>query len=344
MKKIIALHALFFSLLILLSGCTNGTIVNPTAEGQAFQINTYNYSDNHYLLDTIYKSNFIDFMAEGMLNTPENINRQISPDNFEVWVQTTNFTADRKFASMLIDLPSLPASGQYNDSFYVPGQIPGKRYFGLFRKLNSTEYYVNYQAGFIGLRINIPDNDYAGVTFKQNGTGQTFGTNSANFIQDTLVLKMIKAGNILPQTDTLAWEMKMKNVYRIPVIPILEGGFEFQVNFVDPANPTPSPSLPNGRTVLNVVGLDRFIGHGPQLGQDNYFDFLNGRTIITETGDVIFPILRPFYDGILEATNNGFTGGDTTLICKAIYTKLKSEASIAPNNSMYIIKGRVKNF
>lgn len=307
------------------------------ATQQDFTINVYNYSDNHYFLDTAYRSNFTDYMADGFLEPGPNQDRQVSLDNFEVWVQTQNTTADRKNVSLIIDLPALQdIGGTYDTSYYRPIQTPGRRYFGIFRKLSPTEYTINTQAGFISLKTNVNENDYIGVTYKEIGTGRRFGTNSVEFTQDTLVLKMVKAGNISPSIDTLAWALKLKNIYRLPVSRVVEDGFEFKVSFVDPNNLTQSPSLPNGRQVLDVVGLDKFIGKGPQQGQDNSFDFLSGRTVNTETGDIIFPTLQPFLDPILAATN------DTSLVFREIYTKLKSEASISPNNSKYIITGKAR--
>jgi cell surface protein SprA len=302
---------------------------------QDFTINIYNYSDNHYFLDTAYRTNFKDFMDDGNLSDPDAIARQVSNENFEVWVQTTNTTADRKNASLLIDLPPLPPTG-YDTSYYRPQTIQGKRYFGLFRKLSPTEYTVNYSAGFISLKTNVGENDYVGVSYKEIGTGKVFGTNSITFTRDTLVLKMVKSANLNPETDTLAWAVKMKNVYRLPVSRIVEEGFEFKPKYVDPSTLVPSDYLPNGSSLLKVVGLDEFIGKGPTKGQDNLFDFLSGRTVNTETGDIIFPSLQPFYDPILAATN------DTSFVFRDIYTKRKSEASIAPNNGKYILTGRAR--
>jgi cell surface protein SprA len=315
------------------------------ATQQEFSINVYNYSDNHYFLDTAYKSNFTDFMEDGQLNSSANVNRQVSNENFQVWVQTTNTTADRKNASLLIDLPPVQetTSGFYDTSYYRPAQIQGRRYFGYFRKLSPTEYTINYQAGFVSLKTTVSDNDYIGVTYKEIGTQRTFGTNDITSDSSTLVLKMIKAGNTNPATDTDAWALKMKNIYRLPISRIVEDGFEFRVNYIDPNTPTPSPSLPNGRQLLDVVGLDRFIGKGPQLGQDNFFDFLVGRTVNTETGDIIFPTLQPFLDPILAATvTSNPPNGDTNLVFREIYTQLKTVAAQSPNNSKYLITGKAR--
>ncbi|CAF3782560.1 unnamed protein product [Rotaria sp. Silwood1] len=147
---------------------------------------------------------------------------------------------------------------------------------------------------------------------------------------------MVKAGSTNPATDTVAWALKMKNIYRLGPTHISEDGFEFKTNYVDPSNPTPSPSLPGGQQLLTVVGLDKFAGKGPAPGPDNNFDFLAGRTINTETGDVIFPTLQPFWDPILAATN------DTSLVFKEIYTKLKSDAKTSPNNAKFTLTGRAR--
>lgn len=302
---------------------------------QDFTINVYNYSDNHYFLDTAYRSNFKDYMDDGNLSDPDAIARQVSSENFEVWVQTTNSTADRKNASLLIDLPPRPATG-YDSTYYDPPQTPGNRFFGLFRKLSETEYTVNYSAGFISLKTNVGENDYVGVTYKQIGTGNVYGTPSSTTTNPTLILKMVKKANLNPETDVIAWALKMKNVYRLPVSRIVEEGFEFKVKYVDPATLVPSEYLPNGSALLQVVGLDEFIGKGPTRGHDNLFDFLSGRTVNTETGDIIFPSLQPFYDPILAATN------DTAFVFKDIYTKRKSEAMIAPNNGKYILTGKAR--
>lgn len=300
-------------------------------------LNPADYSENHYFLDTAYRSNFTDFMQDGTLDAPENFARRVAPENFEVWVQTQNTTADRKTASLFIDLPYLPQGvTEYDDSIYVKTTAYGnKRYYGLFRKLSTTEYAVNYDAGFISLKTGVDVNAVIGVTYKEAGTQRVYGNNSTSS-RDTIALKMIKAQNIDPLIDTLAWALKLKNIYRLNTSRIIEEGFEFKVNYVDPSNQVRSPSLPDGQSLLKVVGFDRFIGKGPGLGQDNNFDFLSGRTINTETGDIIFPTLQPFYDPILAATN------DTSLVFKELYTQTKNVAKTSANNSKYVMTSKAK--
>ncbi|MBN8569351.1 MAG: hypothetical protein J0M18_06945 [Ignavibacteria bacterium] len=335
MKKIIALKnffQLFFLItLIAFNGCTNNDLVNSNIGGYEYSLNVVNYSDQHFFLDTAYKSNFKDFSVDGTLDNPENIARQVSNENFEVWIQTGNTTADRKFGSLIIDLPPLPLSGYYDTSFYQPRQIQGKRYFGLFRKLSSTEFLINYQAGYISLKTNLYENDYIGVSYKEIGTGKTYGTNSIAFTQDTLVLKMMKAGNVDPSIDTLAWAMKMRNIYRLPVSGIVQTGFEFKTYYISPLTLLPSAYLPGDGPLIEALGLGQYIP--PDI---TIFNYIPGRTVIPETGDIIFPTLEPFNTSVANAS-----GGDTSLAFKDLYTKLKSEAHISPKANLYWLKGKV---
>lgn len=334
MKKIIALKTFFiFSFLVILihlHGCSND-ITNSNLGGVEYSLSAVNYSDYHYFLDTAYISNFKDFSEHGILTNPDNIARQVSNENFEIWVQTNNTTADRRYVSLLIDLPNIPANGFYDTSFYQAEQIQGKRYFGIFRKLSSTEFLINYQAGYVSLKVNVNENDYIGVSYKEIGTSKTYGTNSVNFFNDTLVLKMIKAGNVNPQHDTLAWAMKMKNIYRLPASGIVQTGFEFKPYYVSPLTLLPSAYLPGDGPLIEALGLGQYIP--PDI---TIFNYIPGRTVIPETGDIIFPTLEPFNTTVVNAS-----GGDTSLAFKDLYTKLKSEAYISPKANLYWIRGKL---
>jgi hypothetical protein len=335
MKKIIALKnffQLFFLItLIAFNGCTNNDLVNSNIGGYEYSLNVVNYSDQHFFLDTAYKSNFKDFSVDGTLDNPENIARQVSNDNFEVWIQTNSITTGRRYVSLLIDLPPIPASGFYDTSFYRAEQIQGKRYFGIFRKLLSTEFLVNNEAGYVSLKVNINNNDYIGVSYKETGTGRIYGKNSITYDRDTLILKMIKAGNVNPQHDTLAWAMKLRNIYRLPVSGIVQTGFEFKTYYISPLTLLPSAYLPGDGPLIEALGLGQYIP--PDI---TIFNYIPGRTVIPETGDIIFPTLEPF-----NTTVDNASGGDTSLAFKDLYTKLKSEAHISPKANLYWLKGKV---
>lgn len=308
---------------------------------QNFQINVYDYSDNHFFLDTLYKMSFLDVFnnTTGSLSTFTLNNRVLSDDEltFEVWVQTETSDQNKRYAVGYTQLYEEPVNG-YSDSLKSQQQIPGLIFPGFFRKLKSSEYFIQPDAGFLSLKINVPDNYHVAVTYRTN-EGKKFGTNSYQKpAPDTLILKMVKTANQSPDDTPLAWELKLKNIYRLPVSKVIEEGFKIDVNF----SPTPGvfdPSISvNGqpRYLLEMLGLDRYTGKSKQPPPDRIFDYLSGLTINTETGDIIFPFLKPFYEQIRD------TGADSSYIFSEIYNKRKTIAAQAPNATKYIIRGSAK--
>ncbi|MBN1633952.1 MAG: cell surface protein SprA [Ignavibacteria bacterium] len=306
---------------------------------QDFQLSVYDYSDNHYFLDTLYKSSFLDYYnnTTGQL-TQKTINNQIlhTDPSFEVWVQTLPTDGTKRPGVAITQLPEVTTV--LYDTLINTEEITGIRFFGQFRKLNANEYYINPQAGFLSLNISLPENYVVGVTYV-NKLGEKFGRNSIDVSQnnDTLILKMIKCANQNPESTPLAWELKMKNIYRLPVSKVVEDGFKLEVlynndNVFEPTINVGGSSI----NLLQVLGLDRYTGTTRVPPPDNIFDFLLGYTINTETGDIIFPTLRPFYDELRDA------GLDTTYLFDELYTKRKNEAVTLPIATKYYIKGSAK--
>lgn len=307
---------------------------------QAINIKAYEYSDLHYFLDTIYKSSFLDYYntTSGIITSQTDQWRVLSDDiaSFEVWVQTDVTTIDKRFAVAHTMLYEKPA-GNYSDTLKRPQQVDGMVFAGNFKKLSPSDYYINPVAGFISLITGVPDNFAVAVTYKTNN-GKLYGTPSSSSIAtDTLVLKMIKAPNLSPSTP-LAWELKLKNIYRLNVSKIIEEGFELQVVYDN--NGTNQPNLPNAEKSLStMLDIDRYQGITRNPPPDTRFDFLSGYTINRLTGDIIFPTLRPFWDNFKRE------GVDSNFYFSQIYTHRKADASntsISPNAIKYSIVGKAK--
>jgi len=307
---------------------------------QDFQVNIYDYSENHYFVDTLYKSSFIDYYnnTTGIL-LPTTLSNQIieNDPSFEVWVQTLPTDGRKRSAVAITQLPDI--NNVLIDTLINTQEITGIRFFGFFRKLDPNEFTINSLAGFISLNINLPENYAVGVTYVTK-TGLKFGLGSNDRPQnnDTLILKMVKCANQSPEATPVAWELKMKNIYRLPVSKVIQDGFKLEVlynneNVYEPTIPIPGQ---NAKQLLQVTGLDRYTGTTRVPPPDNLFDYLPGYTINTQTGDIIFPSLRPFFDNIRDA------GADTSLFFDTLYTGRKTAAQNVPVATKYIIKGSAK--
>lgn len=336
MKTLIAAGlALFTS--VLFTSCDD----NPgSSTHELFDLKVWDYSDSHFLLDTIYKNSFVDFSNNQTLSQ-QTLDLTIDDQRFEVWIQTDPTTTGYRKASLNTDLPQIPISGFYPDSLKTPVVQAGLTNFGLVRVLSQSEYVLHKYAGYISLKINVPENYFAGVAYRREQTGVQFGTFSFDTTinaTDTLILKMIKVQNLIPQY-TLAWEMKMKNIYDLGITNVVGNGFEFNVNYLQ--NGVYSPTLPgtnNQLYFITIFGLDKYSGpwsSGPR------FDYLPGITIDPENGWIIFPNLRPFYDAISEYRYNG-QPIDSSFWYSQIYTQLKQNAKVYPNGQNYNMSGSVR--
>jgi len=338
MKTIKAVATSLFIFLILsisFSSCSDDKLINIPDTRQPFEIRAWDYSDNHYFLDSIYKESYKDFYNNLTISSHTD-SFAVDEQTFEIWVQTDSLVISYRKAGLHIDLKKLPLNGVYDDSLrVVTSPEQGVRNFGLVRKLQPSEYKINRYGGFVSLKIDLPDNYFAGVAYKRPGTGEQFGTistDSGSIVTDTLVLKMVKVQNLVPQ-NILAWNLKLRNIYQLPKKEISQTGFEFYLSYR--SNNINLPTLPGVTTLLiSMLGLDKYTS-GRTGFPDNKFDFLPNLTIDVENGWIIFPSLKPFL------TNLQYQFVEPEYWYPEIYSELKTNAIQYPNANKYVMHGYI---
>lgn len=325
------INVLLVFILILITGCSDSTVTNSPQQIN-FSIPAWDYSEYHYIPDTLYKSSFLDYYnnTSGIF-LPSTVDNSIIDTLVEVWVQHP-ITDSSRTASAILMLPQKPVNG-YPDSLFRPGLGSGTQFFGLFRKLHSGEYTINRLSGLIALRIELPENFAAGITYKTKNNKQ-YGVGSRDLPnnEDTLLLKMFKIANQSPDVTPLAWELKMKNIYRLPVPVVTRDSFFFDINYKENDNYIrnyPGSVIP----LLQMLELDKYSGDTRVPPPDGVFDYLINYTIIPSTGDIIFPSLYPFRDKITDAN---YKFGE-------IYSQIKSVSSNSPKAQYFYLRGYVKS-
>ncbi|HIN40342.1 MAG TPA: cell surface protein SprA, partial [Flavobacteriales bacterium] len=211
------------------------------------------------------------------------------------------------------------------------------------RMLNTSEYKVNSQLGFISLNSSLTNDEVLGVAFQYTYNGKTYqvGEFSNNGISspEALIIKLLKSTEI--NTTLPTWDLMMKNVYSIGSYNIQQMGFKFNVLYKDPDIGTPAnylkegmPGIVKGVPLLEVFNLD---GLNAQLDPqpDGVFDFINGVTINASRGRIYFPILEPFgqylEDKITGLIDNGVTDPNLITVAnkytfKELYEMTRSDA------------------
>ncbi len=308
-------------------------------QDQNFQINVWDYSDNHFFIDTLYKRSFIEVFnsVDNQYSTEVNINRiRVENNTFEVWVQCDPTENTKRTAVSKVMLGKLPPGGIYPDSIKRHETILGDKFAGYFRRLQETEFYVDQFAGFVSIRVSVPENFHVGVVYT-NYNNESYGKGEYNSQPtDTLILKLIKVENQSPDLTPLAWELKLKNIYRLPVSKIIEDGFVLDVLYNNDNVWQKNIVGVNENSLSTILNIDRYRGKETLPPPDGLFDYRPGKTILTESGDIIFPDLRPFDSNIRKAVT------DTSLAFSEIYTQRKTQSQVSLKASLYKIQGSAK--
>ena len=325
----------FIAISITFSSCENSVTNNGTpAPPDNFQLNAWDYSDSHYFVDTLFKRSFTEFYEYDTLTSyifANSLGHINSNEPLEVWVQCDVSNPYKRFCVGTVMLGERPPQG-YDSTYKIPETIMDKKFAGYFRKLQyDVEYYVDVYSGFIGLIINIPENYYMGVVYK-NSSNQNYGKGSfESYPNDTLILKLNKVDTPSPETTPVAWNLKMKNVYRIPYTN-LKSSTTIYTKFN--SNNVFHDTIPGYSTpLITMLKLDKYNNTTYLPPPDGKFDWISGRTIFPSTGDVMFPMLEPFSKGIAAY------GLDSTYIYREMYSQKKSWAQNSPKANLYVIKG-----
>ncbi|HEU4552767.1 MAG TPA: cell surface protein SprA [Chitinophaga sp.] len=357
---------------------------------QDFTIRADEYEDNrHFLLAQFFRDTF----NYAMSNLP--VIRSLSYINrIEVWVTNkTGATTQTRDVVGLMDLgeykpyntnlqvltsSKLPANG-VNNLFSQLANDPASRFTGTVvsrllslglkpvqefektfaRKLDSTEYTVNRQLGYISLNQQLQPDEVLAVAYQYTYNGRVYQVgefsqdvppdqnNSAN--QQILFLKLLKATSARPTLPI--WDLMMKNVYSTGAFQINRQDFKLDVYYKDPGTQDRAPSdkryIPDaqgqyaGAPIITILNLDRLNNQNdPQ--PDGVFDYVEGYTINSQTGRVMFPQLEPFADGLRKAF-----GGNPTLekqyLYNVLYDSIKVVAQQFPQLNRYVLKGSYKS-
>ena len=214
------------------------------------------------------------------------------------------------------------------------------------RLLDSTEYTLNRQLGYLSLNQSINNDEVLAVAYQYTVNGEKFqvGEFSTDGIAapGTLILKLLKGTNLNPVFKN--WRLMMKNIYNINSQRISGEEFKMDVLFKNDAAGSNVNYLPDGplkeKILLGVVNLDNL---NKQLDPypDGIFDFLERITINSQRGRIIFPVIEPFGSN-LERQLNGDAGAISKYVFRSLYDKTKTAAEQDAEKNKYRLSGSYK--
>lgn len=288
------------SLIILISfGCkTKSESVEPSPLGEPFEVPVWNYALNHFFIDTPYISTY-----NKLMQIPPVVEH---PEYQILWIQVWKnrhgaVDPSREFpVRAFITLP--PVDSAIYESMRSPFySIQDSVEAGKFVPLEPADYSYDAFAGTLAIldpTVIADDHAIAVSYLRADGCqfGETLSMVRHDSVQQTMILKLVRPSNF-GITGTTAWRLMMKNIYSIGKIEIAHTGFSLDV-FRNDINGNQINSI-LGISLLKILGVDKIQVDGTS-GSDGTFDFLPGITIDKIHGEIIFPNVHPFDDGIRE--------------------------------------------
>jgi len=220
-------------------------------------------------------------------------------------------------------------------------------------KLRPDEFKVHPQLGFISLNRRLADSDVLAVSFEYTVSGDSEVYKVGEFTSDgiiapdNIVVKLLRSEII--STQIPLWDLMMKNVYSLQTYRMQPDGFRLELLYADDATGVPINMLQNAQTVgvsdktlLNLLDVDRLDQSQFITPEgDGYFDYVEGATVNSEKGYILFPTVEPFGEDLEAKLTNA---DDAIYIFNELYEITKSEAK---NNfqqkDKYLIKGYHKS-
>ncbi|MDR0971321.1 MAG: cell surface protein SprA [Bacteroidales bacterium] len=235
------------------------------------------------------------------------------------------------------------------------GFVSGQNYEKIesARKLNSSEYYFNSRLGFISLNQPLTNDQVLAVAFRYQIIGDTtiyqVGEFSDEGINDpnTLVVKLLKSSTLNVRNPM--WKLMMKNIYSLQAYQIQQEDFRLNVLYQGDEQGIPTGYFNEGSKkgvpLLQIFGWDRMDNQQNNF-PDGVFDFIdnaivNGGTIVSDRGLVIFPYVEPFGKDLRSILNDDDIADKYCF--DSLYTLTISQAQQYPDKNKYYLEGRYKS-
>ncbi|MEO1051261.1 MAG: cell surface protein SprA [Bacteroidota bacterium] len=229
------------------------------------------------------------------------------------------------------------------------------------RKLAPNEYTINTQLGYISLFRKLQNDEALAVAYEYTFNGQVHrvGELTEDYAtrgeDEVIFLKLLRPrsinirdanGGIIP-----SWDLMMKNIYSLNASQLSREGFQLRVIYRDDRTGIDNPQLQEGATartrqLIEILGLDRLNPNGdPQ--RDGNFDYVEGVTVNSQAGLIIFPFLEPFDDPLRAEFANDPEPTRTSLIERFVFDTLyrttRAEAELDANRNKYFLVGSVQS-
>lgn len=217
---------------------------------------------------------------------------------------------------------------------------------GAKKLVAERDYYFNSQLGYISLTNSLRNDEVLAVAYEYtlNGRSYKVGELTEDYLSrqdnEVIALKLLKSSTIRNNTKLPMWDLMMKNIYSLGTNQIDKLGFQLRVIYKDDATGVDNPTLQTSNLrdipLVRVMGLDRLNPvNDPQ--PDGNFDFVEGITVDSKTGRIIFPVLEPF--GATLSSKLASDEDRSKYVFNELYRTTMVDAQQVSEKNKFFIKG-----
>ena len=218
------------------------------------------------------------------------------------------------------------------------------------RKLNSNEYTINTQLGYITLNSALNGDEILAVAFEYTVDGVSYkvGEFTSDGIANpsNLIVKLLKGSNFTPKYPN--WDLMMKNVYSLDAYQLNSEDFVLEVEYYNNksrvrklSNAFLNDEIKNTK-LLNLMGLDNLNSKNDYVkGGNGMFDFVPGVTVNTTNGRVYFPVVEPFGGHLHDTLGGDLPSKD--FVFQELYDSTQYKAQQMTAKSKFYLKGSYKS-
>lgn len=183
------------------------------------------------------------------------------------------------------------------------------------------------------------------VAYEYTYNGQVYQVGEfSGDVTDTdqcLFLKMLKGSTI--STSLPIWDLMMKNVYSLGAYQVQKDKFRLYIKYQNDSTGVAVNNIPEGnisnQTLLQVMNLDRLDANESEYS-DGIFDYIEGYTIQSSNGRIIFPVIEPFGSHLAEKIGNAAIA--EKYVYQELYDSTLTIAQQVSEKNKFIMTGEYK--
>lgn len=214
------------------------------------------------------------------------------------------------------------------------------------RRLAATEYTFNPRLGYISLNQALNGNEVLAVAYEYTIGGKVYRvgdlTNTGIEPPKVLFMKLLKGR--VNNTKLPTWDLMMKNVYALGGFQLDRKDFKLDVlyyvdtigNRLNYIPTTPAQTNVYAKPLNRLFNLDKLNSNNDPR-PDGEFDFIEGVTINSNNGRIIFPVREPF-GSFLESKFNNPADADP-YVYDALYDSTRIFAIQQASKNKFSLKG-----